>query len=161
MTKDDKTAKGHVSITFISRFRPQSLFFTKNFGIFFQGEYIFKKISKFGVFIHFRCLTDRNHRIFMHANSKSWTPPLSASVYIILLFYSKRLEGARTKSGAKGMGQCYRRSYLDIGLGFTVIRCRDIYDDPAWQVLIYISDIIHYIYSLAPEIVISQVMTSI
>ena len=36
MTKDDKTAKGHVSITFISRFRPQSLFLTKNFG-FFSG----------------------------------------------------------------------------------------------------------------------------
>ena len=62
---------------------------------------------------------------------------------------------ARTKSGAKGMGQCYRRSYLDIGLGIE-LRCRDIYDDPAWQVLIYISDIIHYIYSLAIEMVLSR-----
>ena len=76
MTKDNKTAKGHVSISFISRLWPQSLFLAKNFGPLFRGGYILKNRSKFGVFIHFRCLTDRNHQIFMHANSKTFTPPL-------------------------------------------------------------------------------------
>ena len=76
MTKDSKTAKGHVSISFISRFWPQSLFLAKNFGPIFRGGYILKNRSKFGEFIHFRCLTDRNHQNIAHTNSKNCTPPL-------------------------------------------------------------------------------------
>ena len=76
MTKDSKTAKGHDSISFISRFWPQSLFLAKKFGPLFRGGYILKNRSKFGVFIHFRCLADRNHQIFMHTNSKTFTHPL-------------------------------------------------------------------------------------
>ena len=48
MTKDNKTTKEHVSISFISRFWPQSLFLAKNFAPLFRGGYIFKNCSKFG-----------------------------------------------------------------------------------------------------------------